>query len=279
VVQCKHYVETGYRGLIATLKNELSKVKRLAPNRYCIATSVPLSPANKNEIFQLFKPFCKNEADIFGSEDLNNLLGLYKEIERQHFKLWLTSTTILERIIHSDIYNMTYLMLENIRQKIKVYVQNKSFFDSLDILRTYNYCLISGIPGIGKTFLAEILLLEYVRQGYEPIVIRSHIKEGFKLLNANEKQVFYYDDFLGQIGWDDKLEKNEEQSILDFITYIRKHEHAVFILTTREYILQQARNVYEKLHASDFEQAKCILQLESYTRRNKAWILYNHVFF
>lgn len=75
IVQCKHYAETGFPGLLATLKKEVVKVKRLAPMRYCIATSVPLSPANKDEILAVFSPFCKATQDIFGSEDLNNLLS------------------------------------------------------------------------------------------------------------------------------------------------------------------------------------------------------------
>ncbi|AOS83709.1 hypothetical protein BIU88_05830 [Chlorobaculum limnaeum] len=279
VVQCKHYAETGYSGLLFTLKKENSKVNRIAPNRYCIATSVPLSPANKQEIRAIFEPHCKIDEDIFGLEDLNNLLTLYPDIERNHYKLWLTSTTVLERIVHSDVYSQTALLVESIQRKAQRYVQNSSFFDALKILRRHKYCIISGNAGIGKTFLAEILLLEHIRQGFEPVVVRSHISEAFKLLKANTKQVFYYDDFLGQTGWEDKLEKNEEQSILDFISYVRVHEHAIFILTTREYILQQARTVYEKLHAADFDHAKCIIELGSYTRRNKAHILLNHVFF
>lgn len=279
VVQCKHYAKTGYRGLLASLKKEKAKVQRIAPKQYCIATSVSLSPANKKEISQLFHPFCRGENDVFGCEDLNNLLSLYPDIERQHFKLWLTSITVLDRLLHSDIYNQTAVMVEKIQQEARRYVQNQSFFDAVGILNSYNYCIISGIPGIGKTFLADILLLEFIRQGFEPVVVRSHISEAFRLLKATVRQVFYYDDFLGQTGWEDKLEKNEEQSILDFIAYVRTHKHAVFILTTREYILQQARSVYAKLHESSFDRAKCIVQLESYTRRHRAHILYNHLYF
>lgn len=54
IVQCKHYVGTGYSGLLVALKKEVVKVKRLSPMRYCVATSVPLSPTNKEEIHRLF---------------------------------------------------------------------------------------------------------------------------------------------------------------------------------------------------------------------------------
>lgn len=279
IVQCKHYIGTGYAGLLTSLKKEVPKVKRLVPARYCIVTSVSLSPANKDEIKGLFEPFCKVQSDIFGAEDLNNLLRKFPLVEKQNFKLWLTSSTLLERVLHNGLYNQTSVLVEGIQAKAKYYVQNESFFDAQEILKTNNYCIISGIPGIGKTFLAEILLVHYISNGYQPVVVRSHIGEAFEMLNPSEKQVFYYDDFLGQTGWEDKLQKNEEQSILDFIKHIKAHKNFRFILTTREYILQQARILYEKLHASDFDHAKCIVKLESYTRHDKAHILFNHIYF
>ena len=279
IVQCKHYAETGFPGLLAALKKEVVKVKRLTPKRYCIATSVPLSPANKDEILAVFAPFCKGSQDIIGSEDLNNLLGQFPDVERLHFKLWLTSSAVLDRFVHSGLYNQTEALVEAIQKKAVLYVLNTSFFDAQDILREHNYCVVSGIPGIGKTFLAEILLLQHIGNGYQPVVVRHHIREAFDMLKASTKQVFYYDDFLGQTGWDERLEKNEEQSILDFVRYVRDHQHAKFLLTTREYILQRARSVYEKLHAPEFDNAKCIVRLESYTRRNRAHILFNHVYF
>ena len=279
IVQCKHYANTGFPGLLTSLKKEKLKVKKLSPNRYIIATSVSLTPHNKKQIAEIFGNCCKETTDIFGADELNNLISQYPEIERQHFKLWLTSTAILEKIINNGLYNQTQILVEAIQKKISLYVQNDSFYDALSLLKEHRFCIISGIPGIGKTFLAEILLLQYISNGYQPVVIRNNISEAFEMLKASTKQVFYYDDFLGQTGWEEKLEKNEEQSILDFIKYVKDSKHASFILTTREYILQRARNVYEKLHAPEFEYAKCIIKIESYTRRNKAHILFNHIYF
>src|SRR6185312_13258732 len=48
---------------------------------------------------------------------------------------------------------------------------------------------------------------------------------------------------------------------------------------TREYILQQAKSVFESFKLANIEAAKCILDLSTYSRINKAQILYNHLFF
>jgi hypothetical protein len=51
------------------------------------------------------------------------------------------------------------------------------------------------------------------------------------------------------------------------------------ILTTREYILAEARRLYERLSGPELEAAKCIVTVEHYTRGRRARILYNHVYF
>lgn len=86
IIQCKRYKD--YSNLKLNLKNETDKVKRLNPYRYILTTSVGLTPANKDEIKKIFRPFIKNTSDIFGKNDVNNLLGKYPEIEKHHFKLW-----------------------------------------------------------------------------------------------------------------------------------------------------------------------------------------------
>src|SRR5258708_4835604 len=92
IVQCKHYVESGFSALLSILRRkERQKVDSLSPTRYILATSVPLTPNRKDEIKEILGPHCLGTADIFGREDLNNLLSRHTEIEVHHFKLWLTS--------------------------------------------------------------------------------------------------------------------------------------------------------------------------------------------
>jgi len=98
VVQCKHYAESGVSKLKTNLKkSESPKVQLLQPQRYIIATSVGLSPNDKDEIQKTFNPYCKSTGDIYGREDLNNLLLQNPQIEVNHYKLWLSSTNVLQK--------------------------------------------------------------------------------------------------------------------------------------------------------------------------------------
>ena len=280
IVQCKHYAESGYDVLYRDLKNsELPKVIALKPERYILATSVGLSPSTKDKIVKLFSPYCKSPSDVYGKEDLNNLLGRHPDIEKKHFKLWLSSSRVLSQIVHSKIFNYSETEIERIRQKIKIYVQNDSFFKATELLEDLHYCIIAGIPGIGKTTLAEILLVHYLRLGYEPIKISNDIGEAYAVLDQHKKQIFYYDDFLGQTALADKLNKNEDDGLLRFLETVNKSKTMKLILTTREYILAQAKASHEKLANSSFDRKKCVIDLKDYTTFHKAKILYNHIYF
>ena len=81
IIQCKHFAGSGYRKLLRTLKEEKSKIKAQQNLRYILTTSVGLTPANKDEILKTLHPYCCSTSDIYGLDDLNNLLSLHPRIE------------------------------------------------------------------------------------------------------------------------------------------------------------------------------------------------------
>jgi DNA polymerase III delta prime subunit len=278
IVQCKHYSGTPYSTLLSELKKkERPKLKRLKPSRYIFVTSIGLTPDNKDGLAKLFGV---PTSDVYGKSDLNNLLGKFPEVERQHFKLWLTSLPVLERVLHSAVFNQTEADLEHIEKKLKYYVQNKSFFEATRILEEDHYCIIAGIPGIGKTTLAEVLLVNYIGHDFEGFSITDDISEAFQVYNKSKKQIFYYDDFLGQsrIG-DNSGRRDDGRNLLRFIESVRGSNNTRFILTTREYILNQAKDTYERLSNSKFDIRRCVISLADYTPYERAKILFNHVYF
>jgi len=280
VVQCKHYIESGYKILLSKLKSEeIEKVRKLQPQRYILATSVGLNPMQKKEIFNIFKPYIISEVDILGKDDFNNLLSLHPEIEKKNFKLWLTSIPVFEEILNKKAKNVSRESLERIRNHAKFYVQNESFDEAKSILEKYNACIIAGIPGIGKTTLAEMLVLYYIEAGYELVRIVNDISEASSSDYNSVKRIFYYDDFLGQTSLTEKLNKNEDQSLLDFFHAIEHSGVSKLILTTREYILNQAKLTHEKMSRAKFDMETCVVDLQKYTRMNRAKILFNHIYF
>jgi DNA polymerase III delta prime subunit len=278
IVQAKRYKT--FSGLFSSLKKEVNKVKQISPNRYVITTSVGLTPDNKKTIQELFTPYIKSTEDIFGRDELNNLLGLYGDIEKQYYKLWLASVNVLEKVLHSKIFNQSAFELDEIKEQIKLYVQNDSFNKALDVLDKNKYLIISGIPGIGKTTLARVIVLYLLSNGFNEFVfLNQSIDDGYELFNDEKSQVFLFDDFLGRNFLESQHLPNEDNKIVKFIDKIKKSHNKHIIFTTREYILNQAKSKFESFNVNNIEIAKCVLDLSSYTNIIKAQILYNHLFF
>lgn len=183
----------------------------------------------------------------------------------------------MNTIINSQVINQSRFVLEEIKEKMKVYVQNASFFEAEQILRDHHYIVISGIPGIGKTTLAEILVFNSLAKGVEEFVYLSDtILSGFRLFNPDRSQIFLFDDFLGSNFLHTTIGTNDEMQILKFIAQVKASPNKLLVFTTREYILNQAKQKFERFEQTNF--VKCILDLSRYTVNIKAKILYNHLY-
>ena len=69
VVQVKHYMRSPVEQLIASLKKELDKVQKLAPNQYYICCSKELTPQKINEIYIMFSDYMNSPANIITLND------------------------------------------------------------------------------------------------------------------------------------------------------------------------------------------------------------------
>jgi broad-specificity NMP kinase len=277
IIQCKRYIN--YDSLKSNLQKEVTKVKKLNPNKYIIMTSAGLSPANKKYIKDLFEGYIHNTSDIIGGDEIKSLLGNHKNVERKHYKLWLASTNTLQSIINNNILNRSEFTEQQIKNKISVYVQNESFSKAQHMLKKEGFLILSGSPGVGKTTLAEMLSYSFIANEYEFYEISEDIEEAEKVYIEDKKQIFYYDDFLGRNFLEKNLSKNEDRRLINFINKIVLSTNKIFILTTREYILRQAQLKHDLLKDRRFDLNKYIINVENYNKFIRAKILYNHVYF
>ncbi|WP_417801179.1 restriction endonuclease [Tenacibaculum sp.] len=276
IIQCKRYKE--YSSLKSKLLKEAESVKKLSPDRYIFVTTAKLNPDRKKYIFNTFSPYIKSTEDILGEGEINNLLDIYKEIAQNHYKLWMSSVDVLNTILHKNIINKSKFELDEIEEKVKLYVQNNSFPEAKEILKKENYVVISGIPGIGKSTLAEMLSFDLLAKGVDEFVYLSDsIEPAYTKFDDSKSQVFLFDDFLGRNFLENTIDTNEEKQIIKFIKKIKKSEAKFLVFTTREYILNQARQKFDLFDSFNFQ--TCIIDLSKYTDLVKGKILYNHLFF
>lgn len=281
IVQCKHMMGSTYSTLRAAVKAEKVKLDKLTrkPARYILATTKSLTARNVDELCSILSPYCKSSDDILDGGSIDELLNDHESVVRRHHKLWISSTPVLERVLNAGIHNRSEAYLQALLAKSRTFVQPQALSEARRILKSSHTCIISGPPGVGKTTLADMLCLEYLANDFELIVVSEDILEADNVYAQQRKQVFVYDDFLGRTDFQEKLGKNEDNRIIEFIQRVQKSPNHRFILTTREYILRAARTRYERLDAGDIDPLKCVLEISTYSELQKGLILYQHLAF
>jgi energy-coupling factor transporter ATP-binding protein EcfA2 len=180
-------------------------------------------------------------------------------------------------MLNAGTHNRSNDLIERITQSLPTYVQTARFDDAERVLAENGVCLIAGEPGIGKTTLAQMLLLACVHQGFEALQVSEDVSEAWNVL-GDRPQVFYYDDFLGRIG-PTGLRKHEDQRLVDLIRRARRDpQRTQLILTTREYILRDAVRLYETFEREEIDQDRFLLALDNYSRYERGLVLYNHLY-
>jgi hypothetical protein len=279
IVQVKHFLDSGLTKLKSTLKNqEAQKVMELKPKRYIFVTSLPLSPQNKDEIKIIFNPYIQSTADILGKNDLNDFLRNNPGVVDNHFKLWLSSTTVLKRIFDNGTKGRSDFTKKNILDKIRIFVPSTTHKLAVDILNKNNFILITGAPGIGKTTLGNMLTYQLLAKDFELVYVRE-IKEAEDSYLQDRKQVFYFDDFLGSSTLDLKSSRNADSAMVDFTNRVKSDKQKRLILTCRTTLLKQAKEESEKIDNSKIEVSNYEVKIEHYRNLDKAKILYYHIYF
>jgi hypothetical protein len=282
IIQCKHYVETPYNQLISKLNSEeKAKVEKLKPSRYIFITSKKLSRTNKQEIKDLFNPYILREDDVFGKEDLNDFLSKKEnqDVVVQNFKLWITSTSVLDFIYNNAIKGRSESTIRDIEEKAYKYAITENHKKGLQILEESNVVIMTGEPGIGKTTLADNLALFYTAKGYEFCDVEESISEAENIFREREKKkiLFYCDDFLGSNLYD-AINNKKDSHIVKFINRVSKDNSKKFILTSRTNILNKAYRLSHKFQNGKIRDNEFLLKVENLTSIDKAKILYNHIF-
>jgi adenylate kinase family enzyme len=277
VLQCKHWARTPVASLIRSLeKKEQEKVQKLSPKRYILATSVELTRTDKQKITSIFAPFIASPTDVYGAEDITDLLAENPQVIREHPTLWLASAEVIGLIQNAAILGRSDFSLDRFRIRGARYVQTKNHADALIKLESNGAVVVTGIPGIGKTTLAEQLCFHYVLQGFELCVLGESIEEAEGVFKEGKRQVFYFDDFLGR-NYLEALGRHEDSRIVGFLKRIQSDATKRFILTSRTTVLNQAKVLSDQFLIGKVDRAEIEIRVESLEPIDRARILHKHV--
>ena len=258
------------------MRGEKEKLLKLNPSRYILYTSQSLTPDRSNKLAAALEGYLKDPGDIWGQEDIEGALRRHPYIEKSHLKLWLSSAAVLEKILQSGLEAYTQATKDEILDELRIYVRNDSFDKAAKKLEEQKILIVSGPPGVGKTTLAKMLSYYYLNEGWKFCAIRS-LDEGFARIDDETPTVFFFDDFLGRIKLDRQTLLQQESALAAFVRRVRASKNARFVLTTRAHIFEEARRISDYVDDNRLQLAKYILDVGSYTRKIKSYILFNHL--
>lgn len=277
IVQCKHWCEASFAAILRHIvKSEKVKVDVLKPIRYLFVCSIPLSRANKAAITAAFSPHIKSDSDVIGLEDLNDIISRHKEIERRHYKLWMSSTNVLTSLLNNGVIGRSDDAIQEIKSTLLKYVETEDSCRARERLERDSIVIIKGEPGIGKTTLAQQLVMESVADGFQLVKIERDINEAEDVFDVAKKQIFYFDDFLGR-NFLEVLSDNKDSHIVGFVKRVARNQNKRFVLTTRTHILDRSKQLTELFNKENIGNREFELKIGGLSRFERSKILYSHL--
>ena len=168
MVQVKHYIDSPYPTLLSSLKKELPKVKQKQPQHYYVCCGKKLTAQNISEIYELFSDYMDDAEAVVDLMEIDSFLHKKENVDilERHYKLWLESTSVLERLGNQDIAIDCESFFYRIEKEQKLFVKTKYYEEGRKLLEKEHMLMLLGDPGVGKTMLTKMLALAFAAEGY-----------------------------------------------------------------------------------------------------------------
>ncbi|MFG1425718.1 nSTAND3 domain-containing NTPase [Roseixanthobacter glucoisosaccharinicivorans] len=277
-IQCKFTGKLGASLTLAQLRDELSKVGRLAKkglsHDYIILTNAGVSGSAEEKIAEAFEKAGATKCRVFGggwiTEEIKKRPRLRMMVPR------LYGLGDLSQIIDGRSYAQAKRILSSMGDDLACFVTTEAHRQSVRAINDHGFVLLLGDPASGKSTIGASLAIGALDDGAIG-TIKVTSPEAFEQhWNPEEpNQFFWIDDAFGPTQIQGNL-VNGWNSRLKLLRAAAK-SGARILMTSRTYIWNSARH---QLKAGDFplfENSKVIIDVQGLQPVERAQILYNHV--
>jgi hypothetical protein len=276
--QVKHYPSATPSRVRSAFEADVKKPGIKQATRYLAVTTAPLSPKAKDQIASLHDKIA-GPGDVYGASDLESLLRRHPEVELDYLPLWIQHPLILRDQLNGKQLKLQDMVLRRLRQQTRLLVPTRQLDIARALMLEEGAVIVAGPPGCGKTSIANQLVAEGLRDGFQVLVASASLSDVYSMLRGPGRKMLFYDDFLGSSLRTAFLhEKNEDQRLLDLLVEARENEDLRLVLTTREYILSAARSKHERLNDARIDVDRIILEPLGLSAEERARIIERHVY-
>lgn len=249
VMQAKHWTryvspkqwDDTVSGLVMRLKN----ANKVPTDKLVIVTSAGLTEDVQRRMVDSAESLGINCCIVIDSVKLDGFLNREenKAILKRHFKLWIAGTNVLSLMLNRSLDIDTKIFLGQVEDNKGLYTQTIVFDKAIESLGQSSTLLIVGDPGTGKSVLAQMIALQFIKADFK--LIHSSCNNIDRIKNAIEdgceNTLFILDDFLGQRCLD--VDSSRMRELVTLLRYTSKLKNCYAVLNSRISILNEAKRV------------------------------------
>jgi hypothetical protein len=278
VIQCKHTTKATRALTLAILEPELPKIKHHVEggqcDRYVLMTNMKISGDAAADMHAALRGVGVVISVIHGYESICELVSEHKTLRAQVPRLYGLGdlTEILDERSYAQAEAVLATMHDDLARLVPVEAHRKAHA----ALRDERFALLIGRPGSGKTSIAASLAIGAIDIYGTRTIKLAHPIEIKEHWNPNDPdQLFWIDDAFGATQYDSHA-STEWNLVYPFVAAALARGARV-ILTSRDYIYEAARPDLKVGAFPLLDEAKIVIEVESFSKGEREQILYNHL--
>jgi hypothetical protein len=278
-VQCKFTSQPAKVLRLADLKDEITKIERLAgrglADNYFLFTNARLTGGFEEKLRSTVLAISgvKHFA-AYGSDRISQFIHESPRLRMLVPRIYGLGD--LSQILDERAYAQSQEILSALGDDLSKFVLTSAYRKAAKALIEHGFVLLLGEPMCGKSTIAAALALGALDEwGCSTIKIRD-ADEFVRHSNPHEKQQFFWvDDAFGATQLDVAATFKWNSAFPHLHAAIKRGARVIF--TSRDYIYRNARSFIKEAALPEILESQIVIKVQELSRPEKEQILYNHI--